>query len=240
MLRNVSGLNAKTIRITLENHGSYLTILTTSNLRMNKFTLGCIDCGRMDLESGGPRFTWVRQVGGRTTTWRRLDSVLWNMEAQLDIPKDKALVLPRVYSDHNPILFMDSVGDAPPRNKRPFRFETAWLMREDYDDIWINTWRNTNVDFMQGINDIVTKSKHWNTNTFGNIFRGRDFCMLGSMDSNNRSIIIIPEVARILRRSSSRISVLFSTKKRSCGTKSHGPPWFGMGIGTLASTTGLR
>nr|GLL33562.1 uncharacterized protein LOC109193506 [Ipomoea trifida] len=44
----------------------------------------------------------------------RLDRVLWNI--QLTFPEAKAVVLPRLYSDHNPVLFIYEVGSPPDRN----------------------------------------------------------------------------------------------------------------------------
>lgn len=85
---------------------------------LNKFRTAYNNCGLLDLDSAGPTFTWCRTMGGRTIARRRLDRVLWNMEAQLNLPEAKALVLPRVYSDHNPIMFMSSTGEAPPRANR--------------------------------------------------------------------------------------------------------------------------
>lgn len=50
------------------------------------------------------------------------------------------------------------------------RFEAAWLTRDDYDSIWKNAWQGDR-DFSEGLSDITRKSKAWNEETFGNIFR---------------------------------------------------------------------
>lgn len=96
--------------------------------------------------------------------------MLWNVEAQLDLPEAKALVLPRVHSDHNPIMFMSIAGDIPSRVNKPFRLEVAWLIRPDYDSIWTSAW-NDNRSFSDGLADIIRNSKTWNMENFGNIFR---------------------------------------------------------------------
>lgn len=70
---------------------------------MNRFVTTFTYCRLQGLDSAGPRFTWCRQVGGRTIVRRRLDMVLWNMKAQMRMPEVKVIVLLRFYSYHNPI-----------------------------------------------------------------------------------------------------------------------------------------
>nr|GMC87561.1 LINE-type retrotransposon LIb DNA [Ipomoea batatas]GME12087.1 LINE-type retrotransposon LIb DNA [Ipomoea batatas] len=52
-------------------------------------------------------------VGNTVRQLSRLDRVLWNI--QLTFPEAKAVVLPRLYSDHNPVLFIYEVGSPPDR-----------------------------------------------------------------------------------------------------------------------------
>ncbi|XP_031097030.1 uncharacterized protein LOC116001285 [Ipomoea triloba] len=89
-------------------------------------------CGLLDPGSSGPKFTWCRFAGDRVIQRRRLDRVLWNMRAQLIFPEAKVAVLPRLCSDHNPILFVEEAGRPPDRSLRPVRFEAAWLSNDDY------------------------------------------------------------------------------------------------------------
>lgn len=73
---------------------------------------------------------------------RRLDKLLWNLEAQVAFPEGKTVVLPRLCSDHNPILFIDVAGNPPNVDTRPKRFEAAWLTGKDYDNIWRDVTRS--------------------------------------------------------------------------------------------------
>ncbi|XP_031120933.1 uncharacterized protein LOC116024172 [Ipomoea triloba] len=93
------------------------------------------DCNLIDRGAAGSNFTWYRYVGNQVTQMRRLDRVLWNMNAQLAFPEAKVAVLPRLHSDHSPIMFIEEAGSPPERSLRPFRFEAAWLTREDYNSI---------------------------------------------------------------------------------------------------------
>ncbi|XP_031127599.1 uncharacterized protein LOC116029695 [Ipomoea triloba] len=108
--------------------------INMSNL--DRFCSAYSDCGLMEVSSTGPNFTWLRQIGGRTVTRKKLDHVFWNLEAQEAFPEAKARVLARTHSDHHPISFDSRAGAAPDRSARPFRFEAAWISPEDYKEIW--------------------------------------------------------------------------------------------------------
>lgn len=82
-------------------------------------------CRLLDLHNAGPRFSRVRQVGGRVVLRKKLDKVLWNMDAQLAFPEGKAMTLAKTHSDHHQIMFLREAGDVAPREVRPFRFEGA-------------------------------------------------------------------------------------------------------------------
>lgn len=84
----------------------------------------------------GSKFTWCRFAGNRIRQMRRLDRVFWNVQAQLAFLEAKVAVLLRLYSDHNPILFIEEADNPPDRSLQPVHFEAAWLTREDYKLIW--------------------------------------------------------------------------------------------------------
>lgn len=147
------------------------------NERVNRFSIDMFvtaykSCNMLDMGTAGPKFTWCRQVGGQIIAHRRLDQVLWNIQAQMDFPKAISIMLPSVHSDHNPIVFVSIAGVEPLRENKPFRFEDVWMTRDTYEKkfgvplgmklIWI---------FFQGVAEITRKSKVWNKEIFGNIFR---------------------------------------------------------------------
>lgn len=125
----------------------------------------------MDPRASGPFFTWCRRLGNRVVQRRRLDRVLWNMESQINFPEAKVAVLHRLHFDHHPIMFMSMAGSPPPRDSRPFHFEAAWFSRDDYDELWKSALRDSGGSFLEFIKIIIAKSKHWNLNVFGNIFK---------------------------------------------------------------------
>ncbi|XP_031096869.1 uncharacterized protein LOC116001112 [Ipomoea triloba] len=142
----------------------------TCNASLQRFVDAYSSCGLVDLGHSGPKFTWCRSVGNRITQMRRLDRTLWNTAAQLAFPEGKTVVLPRLCSDHNPVLFMDVAGIPSNQNVRPKRFEAAWLTREDYGTIWRDATRIRDRNMADIISDITEQSFLWNRNVFGNIF----------------------------------------------------------------------
>ncbi|XP_031120628.1 uncharacterized protein LOC116023758 [Ipomoea triloba] len=149
------------------------------------------DCNLLDPGASGPKFTWHILVGNRVIQMRRLDRLFWNIEAQLAFPEAKLLVLPRLYSDHNPILFVEEAGQPPNRSSRPIRFEAAWLNRDDYNLIWKEAVSNTNQSFTDIISTVTRKSLLWNRNKFGNIFKRKQNLITDIQNIQNRSDFIV-------------------------------------------------
>ncbi|XP_019184835.1 PREDICTED: uncharacterized protein LOC109179810 [Ipomoea nil] len=137
---------------------------------VDKFLDAMNDCGLMDLGTSGSRFSWYMKVGERVTLRRKLNWVLWNMEAQLSFPEGKAHILPCTHSDHHPVQFDSVAGTPPPKKERPFRFEAVWLLRDDYRGIWHQAWSSFSDNISSVIDHVVKLSKDRNHKTFGNIF----------------------------------------------------------------------
>lgn len=62
---------------------------------INRFVEAYNECGSFNLNTVGPKFSWVRHVGVLTSLWRKLDWVLWNMDAQMLFLEGKAFILSR-------------------------------------------------------------------------------------------------------------------------------------------------
>lgn len=80
----------------------------------------------IDLGFSGPTFTWTnrRDIGGLIQT--RLDRCWANPSWTLAFPEANVTHLPRISSDHCPLLLSLSKTCAS-RVERPFRFEKIWL-----------------------------------------------------------------------------------------------------------------
>ncbi|KAJ4849688.1 hypothetical protein Tsubulata_006712 [Turnera subulata] len=114
----------------------------------------------LDLGFSGSKFTWKRG-----NFQARLDRYLCNSSWRLAYPEGVVLHLPRVGSDHCPILLKD--GCPPPsRCNRPFRFQAAW--HPDFEDFIKQAW-NTDGNMVSTTQKFVAKVQEWNKRVFGNI-----------------------------------------------------------------------
>nr|AFP55574.1 non-ltr retroelement reverse transcriptase [Rosa rugosa] len=91
-----------------------------------------------DLHFKGPGFSWFAMRHGRVFIKERLDRALGNIAWSSSQPNTQILHLPKIGSDHRPLLL-----DSNPKmlNKtRLFRFEQMWTTHEEYSDVIQRSW----------------------------------------------------------------------------------------------------
>lgn len=96
----------------------------------------------MDVELGGSIFTWSNRRKGDQLIQVKLDRALisWGW-----LKKEFGLFsLPRIGSDHNPILFQIKEKE---RRRVLFRFEYMWLLDEDITEL-LKKWWNIKIKGM--------------------------------------------------------------------------------------------
>ncbi|XP_029148790.1 uncharacterized protein [Arachis hypogaea] len=130
---------------------------------VNKYNL-------VDLEYVGSKFTWKgAQREGMERVFKRLDRALANIDWRRDFGDARVEVLPRVNSDHHPIL----VRLKPERldlGDKPFRFEIIWRTHHSFKDFLNSAWK-WDFPLSMAIKDIIEKLQKWNKDVFGNLFR---------------------------------------------------------------------
>lgn len=98
-----------------------------------------------DLHDGGfvgPRFTWTNNKTGCSKIWVRHDRVYLNSKVLLSFPFARVLHLPRIASDHCPVLLQLS----PPGKRKQaiwLRFEDAWLSSPEVFRVVQSAWRSS-------------------------------------------------------------------------------------------------
>lgn len=90
------------------------------------------------LKFKGPRFTWAHG-----TLYKPLDRAVCNNDWLLKFANNSVLHLPKVASDHRPVLVR--FDKANPRNQvnRPFRFLASWLTHDNFNTFVQQTWDPT-------------------------------------------------------------------------------------------------
>ncbi|GLT58567.1 hypothetical protein SLA2020_314490 [Shorea laevis] len=127
------------------------------------------DCNLMDIGYTGGRFTWVNMREGNHIIRERLDRAWANPDWRLQFPDANLLHLPRISSDHNPLLLYFDTPMCRIRNK-PFRLEKFWLDHPEFHDLISPIWSTPNLCTSQCILNTQNSCKIWSKTTFDNIF----------------------------------------------------------------------
>ncbi|KAL4570233.1 hypothetical protein LXL04_025884 [Taraxacum kok-saghyz] len=90
--------------------------------------------GLIDVQLGGRKYTYATPDGSKHS---RIDRCLITYNTSLALPNLRATVLPRLHSDHCPILISEKGVDFGPR---PFRFFNSWLLESSLDEVVKAGW----------------------------------------------------------------------------------------------------
>ncbi|XP_028081929.1 uncharacterized protein LOC114283306 [Camellia sinensis] len=122
-----------------------------------------------DLPLLGRRYTWCNAREGEK--WSRIDRVLVDPK-WLESFNLKLWGLPRVLSDHSPLLLMEDERDWGPR---PFRFINAWTLHSNFLPFVEKWWTEQQVEgwagfrLFQKLKGLKITLKQWNCEVFGNV-----------------------------------------------------------------------
>ncbi|KAL8507343.1 hypothetical protein ACS0TY_018040 [Phlomoides rotata] len=127
-----------------------------------------------DMDTVGSQFTWVTRQSNLGYMAARLDRVLVNDDF-LDLWQTTfATVLPRVSSDHHPILLRLQATAA--QVVRPFRFQQMWTTHSSFLPLVATSWSLTVTTsnhiqrFTQKLKRLKVTLKVWNQDTFRNVY----------------------------------------------------------------------
>lgn len=84
----------------------------------------------------------LNSLGLDTYKAAKLDRALSNEDWRLRFVEGAVRNLPKVKSDHCPIL-ISTTGFAPvPKAIKPFRFQAAWILHDRFEEFVYTNWRN--------------------------------------------------------------------------------------------------
>ncbi|XP_061362797.1 uncharacterized protein LOC133306487 [Gastrolobium bilobum] len=131
------------------------------------------DCQVIDLGYDGPLFTWQ---GPKWTILRRifkrLDRVVVNLEWRMMFDDARVSSLPRILSDHNPLL-IKLFENLDEKGKKPFRFFVAWQEHQAFNSFIRAKW-DSDFDFPYMLQRLVPELRIWNKKVFGDIDRKKN------------------------------------------------------------------
>ncbi|GLT57157.1 hypothetical protein SLA2020_301450 [Shorea laevis] len=158
-----------------------------NQLRVDAY-LSCMNtCGMMDIGYVGGRYTWVNMRNGHIIR-ERLDRFWCNSDCKALFPEATVYHLPRLISDHNPIL-LNFAPQIPSFGKRPFRFEKFWFDHPEFKDIIDRIWSPPQNNTSSCLASTTASIKVWSRDTFGNLFK-RKKVILARLEGIHRSLSI--------------------------------------------------
>ncbi|XVF27194.1 hypothetical protein REPUB_Repub14bG0086100 [Reevesia pubescens] len=124
----------------------------------------------IDLEAKGCKYTWSNNQHVAALIKKRLDRAICNVAWRQFYSDVWVQNLPKVHSDHCPVLV--SMHGSVPHNSamKPFRFEMAWLAHDTFKELLQMNWLSEDPlhDSLLSFQEVVSK---WNKEVFGNIFK---------------------------------------------------------------------
>lgn len=119
----------------------------------------------------GSEFTWCNNQSGNRRIWQRLDRVLCNGIAAVELPDLKVKHLHRMTLDHAPLLI--SMASPVPYQSR-FTFQRMWIDHPEFQNIVAQTWRqevrgSPSFKVVEKLRRLKYRLKSWNWSTFGDL-----------------------------------------------------------------------
>ena len=112
-----------------------------------------------------------------------------NPKGCLLYPNAKITHLRRYHFDHCPVV-LEMQLDLSGGKKRPFRFQTCWLLDPTFPDIVSQAWGGKN-NLIEAVDSFIRNLMAWNKNQFGNIFTRRKI-LIARINGIQRAIVIKP------------------------------------------------
>ncbi|KAK9232243.1 hypothetical protein WN943_022488 [Citrus x changshan-huyou] len=112
-----------------------------------------------DLDFSGPKFTWERG-----NLLKRLDRSFCNDEWVQKFANSQVMHLPKLDSDHRPILVKFDRASRQASGAKPFRFLASWLTDGRFKTFVSETWRGSG-DYVNSAGHFITEVRKWNKET---------------------------------------------------------------------------
>jgi len=124
--------------------------------------------GLIDLGFSGPKLTWLRGMDTGMAKGARLDRALSNTAWRILFPEATVTHLPRISSDHTPLLLSLS-GRMANKRMSTFKFQAAWFTHKGLAEVIKSSW-DSKAHIMTNVSHLTDVLAKWNKDTFGNIF----------------------------------------------------------------------
>lgn len=144
------------------------------NTSCTEFSTMIDDCNLSHLDTEGNFLTWANnRASNYNYMEQRLDRALSNIHFYDVWPISKCDVLPRILSDHSPLVI--SASRVISHGPRPFKFHAVWKEHESFKSMISGCWNSISSNGCPMRTLVMklkaTKSclKSWNASVFGNV-----------------------------------------------------------------------
>nr|XP_025692428.1 uncharacterized protein LOC112794656 [Arachis hypogaea] len=136
-----------------------------------RFSNCLFECGLQDIGFQGQPFTWQRG-----SIRRRLDRYVANTSWVQRFNHAVVKHLPKLKSDHAPLLLDLRSSKYPGSSTRPFRFIAAWMTHNDFNNLLRSSWDVDN-QLEVNISTFMEAAKIWNREVFGDLIKRKNWLL---------------------------------------------------------------
>lgn len=123
----------------------------------------------LDLGYQGPDYTWCKSSTDALPVWKRLDRGLSTMTWRFCFPEVYIRHLPRLHSDHSPLLLQLLTDMTHRHHLKPFHFQAMWFLHELFPSTVQKFWNTASLVLVQKLASFQEHLTHWNREIFGNV-----------------------------------------------------------------------
>ncbi|XP_061345139.1 uncharacterized protein LOC133290994 [Gastrolobium bilobum] len=125
-------------------------------------------CQVEEVTGMGAKFTWQGPKWNHLDrVFKKLDRVCANMSWRLNFDEATVRVMPRILSDHSPLL-LTMKSNMQGWSERPFRFMAAWMEHPDFERLMEDKW-HSDMEINGMLSNFIPQLKRWNRDVYGNI-----------------------------------------------------------------------
>ncbi|KAL5842636.1 hypothetical protein ACOSQ3_013239 [Xanthoceras sorbifolium] len=154
----------------------------------------------VDIGFIGRKYTWKTNKGVGKEIWVRLDKAICSMDWRVKFSERFIRHLPRLNSDHCPILLHLDSPHIPRGILKLFRFKAMWLKHEHFPSLILDKWDLVEGNINLKLHMLSEFVKNWNKVEFGCIFnkKKRVLARLQGIQNNlsrcyNKRFVILEE-----------------------------------------------
>ncbi|XP_061339719.1 uncharacterized protein LOC133286328 [Gastrolobium bilobum] len=129
-------------------------------------------CQVEDVDCVGSKYTWQGPKWNHLErVFKKLDRVCANVSWRITFEEAEVRTLPRILSDHNPLLITMKKQQQDWSN-RPFHFLATWMNHPGFEGLIEERW-NSRVAICDMLANLIPHLQKWNKDVFGDIIKKR-------------------------------------------------------------------